>query len=144
MVEASALMVQALVTQLVPLLKAIEQFEHHIAERFQRHPDRGLFESFPGAGAAVAPRLLVALGVDRQRWQAAEEIQRLSGIAPSHRAERPKPLGPLAVRLSEISETDLSGICELVRQMVSLGQGLLSETTRSRKPAPGGDTRSGL
>jgi transposase len=81
-VEASALMVQALVAQLAPLLEAIEQFEHRIAERFQHHPDRGLFESFPGAGAAVAPRLLVALGADRQRWQAAEEIQRLSGIAP--------------------------------------------------------------
>ena len=81
-VEASALMVQAVVAQLLPLLEAIEQFDRQIGEIFRRHPDRLLFESLPGAGAVMAPRLLAAFGTDRGRWQTAVEIQQLSGIAP--------------------------------------------------------------
>src|SRR5262249_34673513 len=44
--------------------------------------DRPIFESFPGAGAALAPRLTAAFGTDRDRFQAAKEIQELAGIAP--------------------------------------------------------------
>ena len=36
----------------------------------------------PGAGPALAPRLLVAFGEQRERYGAAEEIQKYAGIAP--------------------------------------------------------------
>jgi transposase len=80
--ESSALMVQALVSQLRPLLASIVEFDRKIATIFRKHPDRPIFESFPGAGAALAPRLTAAFGTDRDRFQAATEMQELAGIAP--------------------------------------------------------------
>lgn len=80
--EYSTLMVQALVPQLRALLASIEEFDRKIAEVFRKHPDRPIFESFPGAGAALAPRLTAAFGADRDRFEAASEIQQFSGIAP--------------------------------------------------------------
>jgi len=80
--ESSALMVRALICQLRPLLSSIAEFDRKIATIFRKHPDRPIFESFPGAGAALAPRLIAAFGADRDRFQAAAEIQELSGIAP--------------------------------------------------------------
>ena len=80
--ESSALMVQALVCQLRALLGSIAEFDQKIAVIFRKHPDRPIFESFPGAGAALAPRLIAAFGTDRDRFQAATEMQELSGIAP--------------------------------------------------------------
>lgn len=81
-VSSSALMVEALVEELRPLLVQIDRFDKEIANVFQAHPDRELFKSFPGAGPALAPRLAVALGTDRDRFQSALEIQQLYGTAP--------------------------------------------------------------
>lgn len=39
-------------------------------------------QSLPGAGPNYAARLTAALGTDRERWQSADELARLSGIAP--------------------------------------------------------------
>jgi len=80
--EYSSLMVQALIPQLRALLGSIAVFDKKIAEVFLKHPDRPIFESFPGAGAALAPRLVAAFGVDRDRFKAASEMQQFSGIAP--------------------------------------------------------------
>src|SRR5215467_6530471 len=80
--ESSALMVQALVSQLRPLLVSIGEFDRKIAMIFRKHPDRPIFESFPGAGAALAPRLTAAFGTGRDRFQAAKDMQELAGIAP--------------------------------------------------------------
>lgn len=80
--DAMSLMVVSLVRQLRPLLAAIEEFNQQIAELFGRHPDHDLFAHLPGAGAALGPRLLTAFGSDRNRFQMADEVQRLSGIAP--------------------------------------------------------------
>jgi transposase len=41
-----------------------------------------LRRSLPGAGAALAPRLLAAMGSDRDRWSDAEELGSYSGILP--------------------------------------------------------------
>jgi len=80
--ESSVLMVQTLVSQLRLLLASIAEFDRKIATLFRKHPDRPIFESFPGAGAALAPRLTAAFGTDRDRFQAATEMQELAGIAP--------------------------------------------------------------
>lgn len=80
--DYSAMMVQALIPQLRALLHSIDEFDRKIAEVFRKHPDRPIFESFPGAGAALAPRLTAAFGADRDRYTAASEVQQLSGIAP--------------------------------------------------------------
>jgi hypothetical protein len=81
-IRASARMVQACVKQLGALFPALEDFDQAIRHLFQRHPDFDLFDSFPGAGEVLGPRLLVAFGSNRERYQHATEIQRFSGVAP--------------------------------------------------------------
>ncbi len=80
--EASQIRVRILVQQLECLRLALEELEEKIAECFQQHPDRCLYEALPGAGEALAPRLLVAFGSDRSRYPSAQELQQFSGIAP--------------------------------------------------------------
>lgn len=49
---------------------------------FKNHPDAFIFKNLPGAGAALAPRLLSVFGEDRERWADASAVQKHSGIAP--------------------------------------------------------------
>src|SRR5215469_3093082 len=81
-VLAGSTMVRAIVMQIRPLIDSIESYDDEIKRLFQKHPDRLIFESLPGAGSVFAPRLLAAFGADRESGTAAAEIQRLSGIAP--------------------------------------------------------------
>jgi transposase len=81
-VTASVMMVQTTMSQIRCLSEAIEEFDRRIQELFAEHPDCDLFKSFPGAGKVLAPRLSVALGADRSRYESAEELQQFSGIAP--------------------------------------------------------------
>jgi len=79
---AGSMKVQALVTQIPSLSESIERYDQQIAALFDQHDDSILFSSFPGAGAALAPRLLAAFGSDRGRFEFAAEMQQLAGIAP--------------------------------------------------------------
>jgi transposase len=81
-VMAGRMKVETLIGQIRALRTAIEKYEQEIERVFQQHPDKAIFESFPGAGKALAPRLSAAFGADRDRWDTALEIQELSGIAP--------------------------------------------------------------
>jgi transposase len=77
-----ALRVKLLAQQLKSLLPFIAEYERRIAEIFGSHPDRFLFDNLPGAGPALAPRLLTAFGTDRDRFEVAGDLLSLSGIAP--------------------------------------------------------------
>jgi transposase len=63
-------------------LAAIKRFDEEIAELAPQHPDYALFDALPGAGPSLAPRLLVAFGEQRDRFNSAAELQRYAGIAP--------------------------------------------------------------
>ena len=76
------LLAQALVDQLRVTLQAIERFDAEISAISQTLPDYPLFRDLPGAGAALAPRLLTAFGEQRERYDSAAEIQKYTGIAP--------------------------------------------------------------
>jgi transposase len=89
-IEPAAFRVQLLARQLKNLLSDIAHYDKKIAELFEAHPDRFLFENLPGAGRALAPRLLSALGSDPKRWESAQEIATLYGIAPVRRASGKK------------------------------------------------------
>jgi transposase len=82
LIEPLVLTTKSLVTQLRQFNHAIREFDHKIKELFKSHPDHFLFESFPGAGEQLAPRLLSLFGSDRTRWKDATDIQKYSGIAP--------------------------------------------------------------
>ncbi len=81
-VETSALTVQMLARQIRALGPSLARYEQEIEQRFEAHPDADLFRCLPGAGAALAPRLLAALGTDRDRFPSATTLQQYGGIAP--------------------------------------------------------------
>jgi transposase len=81
-VEVRVRVVRLLVAELRILQEHIALFQDAIAQAFKAHPEHALFQSFPGAGANLAPRLTVVFGSDRSRIASAEELQRFSGVAP--------------------------------------------------------------
>jgi transposase len=82
LIDPLAIRVQILAAQLVKLLDGIEKLDAEIASAMNQHPDAKLFTELPGAGAALAPRLLSAFGSDRDRWATAAELGSYTGILP--------------------------------------------------------------
>jgi transposase len=81
-IGSSVLFVSALVGQLLNLRAAIQQYEKRIRELAETHPEFAIVKSFPGVGEALAPRLIAALGTQRDRFASASDLQSYSGIAP--------------------------------------------------------------
>jgi transposase len=82
-IEAHQLQAELLVEQLRVTLKAIDRFDEESATTAAKLPDYALlFRPLPGAGPALAPRLLAGFGEDRQRYAGAAQLQMYSGIAP--------------------------------------------------------------
>jgi hypothetical protein len=81
-IEAKGAVVQVIAQLLRSLLEGIANLDRKIEEATGAHPDLFVFQSLPGAGAALAPRLLTALGTQRDRYDSADEVQKHSGIAP--------------------------------------------------------------
>lgn len=81
-IEPNQILVGMLIEQLRVLIGSIEQLDHEIKQRYKSHADRQIFDSFPGAGPQLAPRLLVAFGLDRDRYDTAADLQRYAGVAP--------------------------------------------------------------
>jgi transposase len=71
-----------LAAQLRTALAAIDLFDKEIATVARTLPDFDLFDSLPGAGPHLTPRLLAAFGEQRDRFKGADELQKYSGIAP--------------------------------------------------------------
>ena len=82
LLKAAHLMIQTSIQMLESLRAAIEKFDGEIAAVYATHPDRFLIESFPGAGPALEPRLIAALGTDRDRFRSAADMACCFGIAP--------------------------------------------------------------
>lgn len=81
-IESSSLMVTLLARQILLINESVKTLEKEIESRFSEHPDAFIFDSLPGAGDALAPRLLVAMGSDRSRFSSASEVEEKVGIAP--------------------------------------------------------------
>ena len=81
-IEAKGAVVQVIAQVLRSLLEGIAKLDRKIEEAAEAHPDFFIVQSLPGAGAALAPRLLAAFGSQRDRYGSAEEVQKHSGIAP--------------------------------------------------------------
>jgi transposase len=79
---AATVAVPLLLDLLRVLRQSIAQLDKQIAELAAAQPDFALFEGLPGAGAALAPRLLAAFGSRRERFESAAQLQAYSGIAP--------------------------------------------------------------
>ena len=82
LLQAQGLAAQSLALALAALRPIIARYDSEIARLFAQHPDAFIFASVDGAGAALAPRLLVSFGTDRQRFADAEAMPCYSGTAP--------------------------------------------------------------
>lgn len=82
LVEPAKLQVQMFARQLLPLTAALKEYDAQIEKLFRTHADAALWESFPGAGPTLAPRLCCAFGSERSRYENAAAIQQYSGTAP--------------------------------------------------------------
>jgi transposase len=71
-----------LVSQLLPLLEQIAQYDKEIATLFLTQEDHEIFASLPRAGKRLAPRLLAEIGDDRTRYQDESLLQALGGTSP--------------------------------------------------------------
>lgn len=71
-----------LVRIIAELRDGIAEYDRRIEAAVRAHPDFFIVDSLPGAGPALAPRLIAALGTDRERFRTAAEVQCFSGIAP--------------------------------------------------------------
>ena len=82
LVESYALRVKLVCRELQMVTHAITHYDQQITEVFKDHPDRKIFSELPGAGPTLAPRLLAAMGTQRQQFDSAASLQRFSGVAP--------------------------------------------------------------
>jgi transposase len=81
-IETTSLMVTALCGQLKVVIDAVNGLEEEIAALCKTHEDFAIFESLPGAGPTLAPRMLAALGTQRDRFTSATAASTYFGIAP--------------------------------------------------------------
>jgi len=81
-IEPSVLMIRTLLDVVENLRMGISVMQQEIDGSCASHPDFAIFDSFPGAGPVLAPRLLAAFGSNRERFRSAAEVQTYSGIAP--------------------------------------------------------------
>ena len=81
-IEPAKVQVRMLARQLLQLAIALKDYDTRIAQLFLSHADAAIWQSFPGAGPTLAPRLCCAFGRQRARYQSAAAIQQYSGIAP--------------------------------------------------------------
>ena len=82
LLSAHSLAIQTLAAQLAALRPFIDQYDQQIAQLFAAHPDAPIFQTLPGAGPLLAPRLLASLGTDRTRFANPQALSCYSGIAP--------------------------------------------------------------
>jgi transposase len=81
-IEPNRLLVEVLLPQLRAACAAIQRLDDEVGKLAPELPDYALFRALPGAGAALAPRLLVAFGERRERFPDAASLQKYAGVAP--------------------------------------------------------------
>ena len=81
-IESSIVRMHWLCKVISTLCQAIADLDERIKPIAQTHPDYTLFDSLPGAGEVMVPRLIAAFGTKRERFSDAGQVQSFTGIAP--------------------------------------------------------------
>lgn len=71
-----------LATLLLHIVRVEKATQKELSALFVQHPDHEVFGSLPGAGALLAPGLLVKFGDDRERFPTPGSVQALAGTCP--------------------------------------------------------------
>jgi transposase len=80
--NAKSMLAVSLAKQLRLLEQQLKAYHEHIEKLFQEHPDYSIFDSLPGIGEKLGPRLLSECGEDRDRFEDHEALQCYAGTAP--------------------------------------------------------------
>jgi len=124
--EGAAAIARGLVEVLATLRQNIAELDQRIADVVATHPEAALFDSLPGAGKALVPRLIVAFGTRRERFADAGEMQRYSGIAPVKVASGKSVQVHFRRACPKFFTPDLSRVCASFDRTIGVGQRLLS------------------
>lgn len=81
-IESSIVLTHWVCKLIAILSQAIADLDERIQPIAQAHPDYTLFDSLPGAGEVMVPRLIAAFGTKRERFSSASQVQSFTGIAP--------------------------------------------------------------
>jgi transposase len=81
-IAAQSLRARTLAAQLAVLPELLAEYDRQIAHLFSQHVDYAIWDSFPGAGDVLAPRLAAAWGTQRDRFETSQAMSSYSGIAP--------------------------------------------------------------
>ena len=135
-IAPAILQVQLLVAVLRPLQDHIAKVDAEIAQAFKSHPEVDLYCNLPGAGPALAPRLLVAFGTDRTRYPRRRESAKVRWHRPRHRTQRPATVDPLALERAQVPAPNLRRMGRPDHPQVRLGQSLLSPAKTGRETSP--------
>jgi len=80
--RAKSLLAVSLSKQLRLLEGQLKEYRRRIERLFDRHPDRELYDSLPGAGPKLAPRLLSESGGSDGSFEHVQGMQCMAGTAP--------------------------------------------------------------
>ncbi|MGE9294595.1 MAG: IS110 family transposase [Puniceicoccales bacterium] len=80
--QAKSLLALSLVRMLTCVEVQINEYRKRIEQLYAEHPDHNIFDSLPGAGERLGPRLLAEMGEDRDVFPDANALQCYSGTAP--------------------------------------------------------------
>lgn len=81
-IKPSTLIVSVRIKQLKALIEAIKAYDREIASCCRQLEDYDLFSSLPGAGEKLTPRLIVAFGSQRDKYESSDAMARYVGVAP--------------------------------------------------------------
>jgi len=140
-IEAKSAVVKIIAQLIRILVQGIAELDGKIEQEAAAHPDFFIFDSLPGVGPALAPRLLAAFGSQRARYGSAQEVQAYSGIAP---VERKKEVDTFSLGGPEVSATKLSRVGWALDYAVAVGTVLLRATTPTGQGAPRRGASAGI
>ena len=124
--------------------KALQSLDRKIEEAAAAHPDFFIFDSLPGAGPVMAPRLLAAFGSQRERYGSAQEVQTVQWDRAGDGKEREKEVGTFSLGLSEVSAAELSRVGRALDCALAVGASLLPAAAATWQGAPRGGAGIGL
>ena len=81
-IEPNQIMIEIYTPQLKILIESISRLDKVIKNLYKNQCDAFIYDSLPGAGPKLAPRIMAAMGTNRERYDNAAEIQKYVGVAP--------------------------------------------------------------
>ncbi len=117
------------------LNQGITDLDERIRPLAKAHPDYPIFDSQPGAGEVMVPRLIAAFGTHRDRFSNASQVQNFSGIAPVTETKRPQRVDAHALGLLEVHPADVSRMGRPLYPTVRVGLVPITASNSTRRTA---------